>query len=342
MGEALLIDNEESFTPPPSVDPPPRPSGAARYHTPVLLEESMRALAVKPGGRYVDCTLGGGGHFQALVDRLGAGGLAIGVDRDPDAIAWCEAHVRRGEAAVVIRQRRFSRFYEVLDELRLADVDGVLLDLGVSSRQLFAEKRGFSYMRETALDMRMDPSDARTAADILQSSSTADLARILSEYGEIRNPLRMAETIKRCEKSRRLRTSGDLKDCLRQEYGATLNVKMLAKLFQALRIAVNDELAELRDCCERATAALGQGGRLVVISYHSLEDRFVKNFMRDNEKGCMCPPSVPVCVCGKVQTLKRITHKAIMPSSLEVNVNPASRSARLRAAEKITVTAVNT
>jgi 16S rRNA (cytosine1402-N4)-methyltransferase len=187
----------------------------------------------------------------------------------------------------------------------------------------------------------MDPSAGRTAADILHDSSTVDLARIFSEYGEVRNPLRMAETIKRSMRHGRILTSGALKECLKLEYGAFLNVKMLAKLFQALRIAVNDELTELRQCCEKAMETLNPGGRLVVISYHSLEDRFVKNFMRDGEKGCVCPPDVQVCLCGKTPILKRITHKAIMPTALEVGKNRASRSARLRAAEKIIVTAVH-
>ena len=335
MGETLLVENNgnNAFTPP--VDSFLSKNNGERYHTPVLLDECIQALAVKPEGVYVDCTLGGGGHFQTIVDRLGTKGTALGLDRDPEAIAWCGRLMKDKKATVVLRQTRFSRLGEVLDELGFDAVDGMLIDLGVSSRQITARHRGFSYMKETPLDMRMDPSDASTAADVLRASTVTDLTRILSDYGEMRNPARMAETINRCIKRRPLETSKDLKECLRGEYGETLSIKMLAKLFQALRIAVNDELNELRKCCEQAAIRLSTGGRLVVISYHSLEDRFVKNFMRDKEKGCVCPPLVPVCVCNNRKVFKRINRRAIVASAPEISRNPASRSARLRAAEKI-------
>lgn len=335
MGVALLVEKNgnNAFIPP--VDSFLSKNNGEWYHTPVLLEECMQALAVKPGGVYVDCTLGGGGHFRSIVDRLGTKGTAIGLDRDPEAIAWCGRRMNDKKATMIFRHTRFSRLGEVLDELGLDAVDGVLIDLGVSSRQITARQRGFSYMMETPLDMRMDPSDASTAADVLRASTVTDLTRILSDYGEMRNPARMAETINRCIKRRPLETSKDLKECLRGEYGETLSIKMLAKLFQALRIAVNDELDELRECCEQAAMRLRAGGRLVVISYHSLEDRFVKNFMRNNEKGCVCPPSAPLCVCNKTKIFKRINRRAIVASAPEISRNPASRSARLRAAEKI-------
>jgi 16S rRNA (cytosine1402-N4)-methyltransferase len=334
MEESDRACEEEGFLP--GESPNSSLSGQnRRYHTPVLLEESMSALAIKPDGIYMDCTLGGGGHFQEIVNRLDNRGIAIGIDRDPEAIAWSERNINRRDVRIEFRQKRFSLFREVLDELEIAGIDGMLVDLGVSTHQINSDKRGFSYMRENNLDMRMNPSDTTTAADIFNSYSVDDLARILSEYGEIINPLRMAKTIKRASAERRVGTSGELKECLRREYGDHLNVKMLAKLFQALRIEVNGELTELKDCCMSAIPALKLGGRLVVISYHSLEDRFVKNFMRDNEKGCVCPSNIPVCVCGRKKILKRINHKAIVSSAIEVNRNPASRSARLRAAEKI-------
>ena len=335
MGEAILNTNEECFMPPLPVYTPVPHRDEPGYHIPVLREEALHALAVKPEGIYVDCTLGGGGHFQAIIDGLGASGMAIGIDRDPDAIAWCDGHLDKKDANVVLKQGRFSVFSDVLDGLHIDAVDGVLLDLGVSSHQIRAEKRGFSYMKDAGLDMRMDPAGATTAADILRESSVPQLAEILSKYGEIRNPVRMAQTIKNYMKRTTLTTSEELKNCLQIEYGGAMKIKVLAKLFQALRIAVNDELSELRSCCEQAVLSLRQGGRLVVISYHSLEDRFVKNFMRDAEKGCICPPRIPVCVCGKGKTLKRIITRAIVPSPEEVRRNPASRSARLRVAEKI-------
>jgi 16S rRNA (cytosine1402-N4)-methyltransferase len=335
MGEAILNNNEECFMPPLPVNSSISLRDGPGYHIPVLFEETVRALAVKPEGTYVDCTVGGGGHFQALLDKLNAQGRAIGIDRDPDAIAWCDAHLDRKGVAVVLKQGRFSALGDVLDGLHIDAVDGVLLDLGVSSHQIRDEKRGFSYMKEAGLDMRMDPAGATTAADILRESTVQQLAGILAQYGEIRNPMRMAETIKTCMKHTALKTSGDLKDCLQKEYGGAMKIKVLAKLFQALRIAVNDELSELGRCCEQAVSRLRQGGRLVVISYHSLEDRIVKNFMRDAEKGCVCPPGIPVCMCGGKKTLKRIITRAIVSSPDEIKRNPASRSARLRVAEKI-------
>jgi 16S rRNA (cytosine1402-N4)-methyltransferase len=306
-----------------------------RYHTPVLLAECIDALALKSDGIYVDCTLGDGGHFQAIIDGLGPRGTAIGIDRDPDAIDWCTGHIEKKEVRVELRQERFSGLEGVLDELGIDKVNGILLDLGLSSRQIAVESRGFSYLKDVNLDMRMNPKDSVTAAEFIRSADKETLVRVLSDYGEIRNPSRMAETILRSRGQRTLTTSEELKECLREEYGERLNIKMLAKLFQALRIAVNDELSELHRVCEIAVKRLHRGGRLVIISYHSLEDRFVKNFIRDAENPCRCPPEMPRCICGKIQLLKRITSKAIKASSFEVSRNPASRSARLRAAEKV-------
>jgi 16S rRNA (cytosine1402-N4)-methyltransferase len=304
------------------------------YHIPVLPDECIRALAIKPAGIYVDCTLGGGGHFQAIVDQLN-GGVAIGIDRDPESIAWCSRHIDGKLASAIFRQARFSEIADVLQGLGITAIDGVLMDLGLSTRQITSRERGFSYMKDVRLDMRMNPADAKSAADILRESSEEELTGILADYGEIHNPARMAGAIKRYLKTGPLTTSEELKSCLQIEYGPGFQIKGLAKLFQALRIAVNGELTELRECCEQAVSLLKTGGRLAVISYHSLEDRFVKNFMRDLEKGCLCPPSIPVCICGKKKKLKRVTVKATIASADEINRNPASRSARLRAAEKI-------
>jgi 16S rRNA (cytosine1402-N4)-methyltransferase len=307
----------------------------AWYHAPVLLEESMISLAIKPHGVYVDCTLGGGGHFQSLIDRLSPGAIAIGIDRDPEAIEWCEQYIDRKEVKVLIRQELFSRFDRVLDELNIHEADGIFMDLGLSSRQITAENRGFSYMKNVDLDMRMNPKDSVTASGILQNATKEEMARIFSEFGDIRNPLRMVDTILRYREKNSLNTTDDLKNCLKKEYGDGLTIKALAKLFQSLRIAVNDELSELCRCCERSVERLGVAGRLAIISYHSLEDRFVKNFMRDAEKTCRCPPTMPLCICGKKRSLKRINTKAIVASEAEVERNRASRSARLRVAEKV-------
>ncbi len=307
---------------------------SSRYHVPVLCKESVLGLGLKPAGTYVDCTLGDGGHFQAIIDGLGPGATAIGIDRDPAAVSGCAEHIDRKAVKVFLRHERFSRFDAVLDDLRIEAVDGIFMDLGLSTRQILIDERGFSYMKNVKLDMRMDPKDSTTAADLLRDADRDYLIRILSEFGEIIHPERMAETILRYRAHNDVSTTDDLKRCLRQEYGEHLNIKMLAKLFQALRIAVNDELGELRQGCERAVRRLLPGGRLAVISYHSLEDRFVKNFMRDAEKDCQCPPAAVVCTCGKRSLLKRITKKSIKASAREVAQNPASRSARLRIAEK--------
>jgi|WetSurMetagenome_2_1015567.scaffolds.fasta_scaffold00025_65 16S rRNA (cytosine1402-N4)-methyltransferase len=305
------------------------------YHVPVLTAEAIEALAVKPDGTYLDATAGGGGHLKEILARLDKRGTAIGIDRDPDAIAWIGAHVERGEASLVLEQSIFSRFDGVLSRRNIAAVDGLLLDLGISSHQIDACERGFSYMKPVALDMRMDPASGMSAADFCAITDERELARVLSEYGDITNPLRMARAIKECGRLRPLQLSTDLVSCLKREYGAWLPVKVIAKVFQALRIAVNGELTELAVCLSIALSRVKRGGRIVVISYHSLEDRVVKNFFRDGEKGCVCPPVLKKCVCGRKILLKRINKKVIIPSAAEIAVNPRARSARLRAAEMV-------
>jgi 16S rRNA (cytosine1402-N4)-methyltransferase len=334
MEETLLEKRQERIDGPSSGGAPLSQPPGPRYHIPVLCKESILGLNLKRAGTYVDCTLGDGGHFQAIIDGLGPGATAIGLDRDPAAVSECEKHIASKAVRVIFKQERFSRFDAVLDGLHIDAVDGIFMDLGLSTRQIVVGERGFSYMKNVKLDMRMDPKDPKTAADLLRDVDKKQLVHILAEYGEIINPQRMAETILRYREKNVISTTDDLKSCLRQEYGENLNFKMLAKLFQALRIAVNDELSELRLCCERAIKRLLPGGRLAVIAYHSLEDRFVKNFMRDAEKNCQCPPTVMVCACEKQSLLKRITKKAIKPSDEEVALNPASRSARLRVAER--------
>jgi 16S rRNA (cytosine1402-N4)-methyltransferase len=305
------------------------------YHVPVLLAESMEALAVKPDGTYLDATVGGGGHFYEMVSRLDNRGTAIGIDKDPDAIEWCRARAGRGAATVILEQCAFSRFGTVLDRHGVRSLDGLLLDLGVSSRQIDSPDRGFTYMKQAPLDMRMDPSSGISAAQFCAQASGKDLAHALSSYGEITNPARMARTIRQCQASSPLQTSIDLVGCLKKEYGPGLAVKVIAKVFQALRIAVNDELAELASCLDAALSYVKNGGRIVVISYHSLEDRIVKNFFRDKEQACTCPPVLQRCMCGKKIIVKRLNKKVIRPCAGEVEKNPRARSARLRAAEKV-------
>jgi 16S rRNA (cytosine1402-N4)-methyltransferase len=295
----------------------------------------MEALDIKPDGVYVDATAGGGGHLRELIARLDSRGTAVGIDRDPDAIAWCRAHMTGAQPAVILEQSPFSRLDAVLVSHGISAIDGLLLDLGVSSHQIDDGSRGFSYMRDAVLDMRMDPSHGESAAQFISAADEHELARVLAEYGEVRNPLRMARVFKRSMAKRPFASSRDVTTCLTDEYGPALSVKVIAKVFQAIRIAVNGELGELSACLKCAVSFVKKGGRIAVISYHSLEDRIVKNFFRDNERSCTCPPEMPYCTCSKKIILKRLNKKGIVPSEQEVRRNPRARSARLRVAEKV-------
>jgi 16S rRNA (cytosine1402-N4)-methyltransferase len=303
------------------------------FHVPVLVKESIEGLAVQPGGVYVDCTLGGGGHFAEIIRALGSTGTAIGIDKDPQSISGVKNQVASTPVNVIIEHDHFSALDVVLDRHGIRHADGILVDLGVSSHQIDDSRRGFSYLQDSPLDMRMNPLEGISAAHLLSSSSEEELARILESYGEIWNAGRMARAIKAFSRTHEIATSADIRLCLKQEYGS-VKIKVLAKLFQALRIAVNNELAELEQCLVKALERLRRGGRLVVISYHSLEDRLVKSFMRTQERGCTCPQNAPICTCGNFVKLKRINRKAIRPSQEEISRNRRARSARLRIAEK--------
>ncbi len=305
------------------------------YHTPVLLNEVLQFLDVKQGGIYVDCTLGGGGHFWAIASRLSEKGVMVGIDRDLEAV---EHNRKRSAAAVkattIISRGRFSDFDKVLDENGIECVDGFLLDLGVSSHQIDEPQRGFSYMLDSTLDMRMDSTAGITARELLLSSTREELTHILECFGEIRNASRMARALKDWLEHRSLDTSTDIRNCIISEYGPNVKYKVLAKLFQALRIAVNRELEELTMFLHKSLGYLCAGGRLAVISYHSLEDRAVKEFIVANEGKCICPRDLPVCVCDKPSLLKRVSRKAVVPKEEELKSNPRSRSARLRVASR--------
>ena len=306
------------------------------YHMPVLLRECIDALAVKPEGVYLDCTLGGGGHFRGIVERLDERGTAIGIDRDGESIQRGKDHSADAKPRLLFEQCRFSAFDMVLKKYSIQSVDGILIDLGVSSRQIDDLNRGFSYRADTKLDMRMNPEDTVTAEKIISRSTEEELAAILNEYGDIQNPRRMANAIASFSRARAITTSGDLRECLENEYGAPVKYKVLSKVFQALRIAVNNELDEIRACLSKTLRYLVKGGRLAVIAYHSLEDRIVKNFMRDNERRCVCPPHEPLCRCQKPGLLRRVNRKAIRASRQEIQTNNRARSAVLRVAEKVT------
>ena len=306
-------------------------------HTSVLLEEVLENLAIRPDGIYVDGTLGGGGHSYHILERLTDGGRLIGIDQDTDAIAAASERLAKYSDSVTIVHDNYEHIAEVLESLSIPKVDGILLDLGVSSYQLDNPERGFSYRTDAPLDMRMDQGSALSAKDIVNTYPQEELTRILREYGEERCAARIAANIVREREKKPLETTGDRSRIRR----ASIPGKMREKggnpdkrTFQAIRIACNRELDVLRDSLDQMIDLLNPGGRLCVITFHSLEDRIVKNAFKRNENPCTCPPEFPVCVCGKKPKGRVVTRKAIAPSAQELEVNRRSASAKLRVFEK--------
>jgi 16S rRNA (cytosine1402-N4)-methyltransferase len=305
-----------------------------QYHIPVLSQKVVELLCRNKNGVYVDATLGGGGHFRMLGKELASSAVLIGVDRDRDAIMWNRKHPVETEAAVIIEHSKFSDVKTILDRNGIEKIDGILMDLGISSFQIDNAQRGFSFMRQCDLDMRMNQENGITARELILQSTEEELAAILSNYGEVKNASRMAAVLKAVGPT--LETSEDLQNSMTKEYGAPLRYKVLAKVFMALRIAVNDEFEELRTLLDDATSFLRAGGRIAVIAYHSLEDRIVKTFFREHEHHCICPKEALYCTCGVPGTLKRVIGKPVVASTDEIENNPRARSARLRVAEKTT------
>lgn len=307
------------------------------YHVSVLLQECLDALNIRPDGIYVDGTLGGAGHSSQIAKRLTTGRL-IGIDRDPVALKAAGERLAPYAERVTLVHSNFCEIAQVLDDLHIDAVDGILLDLGVSSPQLDDGSRGFSYMVDAPLDMRMNNEDPVTAKDIVNTWSYEELRRILFDYGEERYAPRIADAICRRREEKPIETTLELVDTIRSAMPAVaLREKQhpAKRSFQAIRIAVNDELGAVRKVMEAAIPRLNPGGRLAIITFHSLEDRIVKNAMADAAKGCTCPPSFPVCVCGKKPQVKLITRKPITATQEELEANPRSRSAKLRICEKI-------
>ena len=306
-------------------------------HTSVLLRECVRYLEIDPDGVYVDGTLGMGGHAEAVLKQLG-GGMLIGIDRDERALASAgERLARFGNRARLIKGN-FGDLGQILDSLGIDKVDGMLFDLGVSSPQLDDAGRGFSYMQDAPLDMRMDESAPLTARDVLNTSTEAELRSIFWRYGEERYAGRIAAAVVASREQAPLETTGQFVEIIRRTMpAAALREKQhpAKRCFQAVRIAVNDELGALERMLDTAPDRLKTGGRLLVISFHSLEDRMVKEAIRKRENGCTCPPDFPVCTCGFVKTLKSVTRKPVVPGGEELAENPRARSARLRIAEKV-------
>ena len=307
------------------------------HHVSVLLDECIQALNIKPDGIYVDGTLGGAGHSSQIAARLTTGRL-IGIDRDPKALKAAGERLAPYADRVTLVHSNFSQLDEVLENLGIEGVDGILLDLGVSSPQLDEAERGFSYMADAPLDMRMNSEDSLTAHEVVNTWPREELRRILYEYGEERYAPQIAAAIERRRAEKPIETTLELVDVIRSAMPpAALREKQhpAKRSFQAIRIAVNDELGAVGRVLEVAVPKLNRKGRLAIITFHSLEDRLVKNGMAANAKGCTCPPNFPVCICGNKPKVKLISKKPIVSGPEELERNPRARSAKLRVCEKL-------
>jgi 16S rRNA (cytosine1402-N4)-methyltransferase len=305
-------------------------------HRPVLLAEAVAALRPRAGGRYLDGTFGGGGHAAALLAASAPDGRVLALDRDPAAVARGQALAAASGGRLVVRQANFADLAAVATAEGVAPLDGILLDLGVSSFQLDEAARGFSFQAEGPLDMRLDPTSGRPASALVNELPERELADLIFQYGEERASRRIARAIVQARARAPLRTTGDLARAIAAAVGRPPGgLHPATRTFQALRIAVNDELGALERALAGALTVLAPGGRLVVISFHSLEDRIVKQFFRREATDCLCPPSLPVCQCGHRARLRIITKHPITPGPAEVAANPRSRSAKMRVAELI-------
>jgi 16S rRNA (cytosine1402-N4)-methyltransferase len=302
-------------------------------HTPVMVEQVLQALAVQPGGRYVDCSVGGGGHAEAILEAASPGGLLLGIDADPRALQIAHNRLARFGDAVLLVEGNFRDVQTICRSHGFAPVHGILFDLGLSSLQLAEEGRGFSFQVEAPLDMRFSPQQTATAADIVNTYSEQALADLLWRYGQEPLSRRIARRIVR---ERPLETTTQLTKVVEKAVGrGHRRTHPATRIFQALRIAVNQELENLSVALEGSRDLLGYGGRLVAISFHSLEDAIVKNYFRQESRDCICPPDVPTCVCDHKASLKLVARGAIKPTPDEVAANPRSRSGRLRVAERL-------
>lgn len=308
------------------------------FHASILLEQCLTALQIKPDGTYIDATLGGAGHSLAIARQLAAGGRLLCIDRDDDALENAKTRLAPVMERVTLVKSDFRALDSALAAQGLDGADGILFDLGVSSPQLDQAARGFSYMQDAPLDMRMDRTQELTAAEIVNTWEKDALRKVLFEYGEERYAPLIAAAIVRQREQSPIHTTGELVQVIRRAMPAAgLREKQhpAKRTFQAIRIAVNDELGAVREAMDKAIAALHPGGRLAVITFHSLEDRIVKEAFRQAAQGCTCPRDFPVCVCGKKPQVKIVTRKPIMPGAGEIQDNARARSAKLRVCEKL-------
>ena len=305
-------------------------------HTSVLFDECMEGLNIRPDGVYVDGTLGGGGHSEGICRRLGEQGLLIGIDRDRDALN-AEKRLADYGCRKVFIQSNYSDIKDVLAELEIEYIDGALLDLGVSSFQLDNPERGFSYMQEAPLDMRMSQDDDFTAYDVVNTYDADELKNVIHKYGEERWASRIADFVVKARKDKPIETTGQLVDIIKAAIPASARrdgPHPAKRTFQAIRIEVNDELGQLERAVDEFCDVLAPGGRLCIITFHSLEDRIVKDIINRRINPCTCPKEFPVCVCGKIGDIKKKSNKPIAPTAAEIERNPRARSAKLRIAEK--------
>ncbi len=313
-------------------------AGEATIHVTVLPAETIEALAPHPGGRYLDGTLGGGGHTALLLDASAPDGRVLGIDADVAALARARARLAGAVVSgrLVLRQGNFARMDELAREAGFDPVDGIVLDLGLSSDQLADRERGFSFGADAPLDMRFDTSQGQSAADLVNTLDETELADALWRYGEERRSRAIARRIAEQRARRPIERTGELARLVASVvHGRPGGIHPATRTFQALRIAVNDELSSLEAALPKAVDLLAPSGRLAVISFHSLEDRIVKQFFQREARGCICPPELPACVCGRSPTLRIVTRHPITAGEEELARNPRSRSAKLRVAEKL-------
>lgn len=306
--------------------------GRPKEHIPVLLGPVLAGLQVKPGGRYIDATLGAGGHAAAILRASAPTGQLLGIDADPEAVLFSQRALQSFGGRAIFQSGNFRDLRKIASAHGFESADGVLLDLGLSSRQLAEAKRGFSFSGDGPLDMRFNQSYGHRAADLVNHLPETELAQLLREYGEDRYARRIASAI---VAARPVTTTSQLADLIAHTVGYQEKIHPATRTFQALRIAVNEELEALAQALPQARDLLAPGGRLAVISFHSLEDRIVKRFYQNEARDCVCPPEAPICVCRHLATLRIISRKPITPDGREITNNPRSRSAKLRIAERL-------
>lgn len=306
-------------------------------HISVLLDECIEGLNIKKDGIYIDCTLGGAGHSQEILKRLSKEGKLIGIDQDEEALKAASEKLREYKN-VLYKHSNFYYIKDILEDLKVEKVDGILMDLGVSSYQLDEKSRGFSYMQNAPLDMRMNKKSSLDAHEVVNFYDEDKLAKVIKDYGEERFAKRISNFIVETRKEKDIETTGELVDVIKRAIPAKFRREgphPAKRTFQAIRIEVNGELEILNKAIEDSVAGLKSGGRIAIITFHSLEDRIVKNKFKELENPCTCPKDFPICICGKEPVVKIITRKPIIPSKDEVETNPRSRSAKLRIAERI-------